>query len=87
MPRAMPASGVEAAQQRLGALDVLRHRRCGVVGATAQDRVDDGAVLLAGTVLVTLGAALFGARACFALSGVAALFGIYLIVPVLHGLV
>ena len=32
-------------------------------------------------------AALFGARACFALSGVAALFGIYLIVPVLHGLV
>ena len=32
-------------------------------------------------------AALVGARACFALSGVAALVGIYLIVPVLHGLV
>ena len=32
-------------------------------------------------------AALIGARVCFALSGVAALFGIYLIVPVLHGLV
>ncbi|KRE26208.1 hypothetical protein [Agromyces sp. Soil535] len=31
--------------------------------------------------------ALFGARACFALSGLAALVGIYLIVPVLHGLV
>ena len=32
-------------------------------------------------------AALIGARVCFALSGVAALVGIYLIVPVLHGLV
>ena len=32
-------------------------------------------------------AALVGARVCFALSAVAALFGIYLIVPVLHGIV
>jgi hypothetical protein len=31
--------------------------------------------------------ALIGARTCFVLSGAAALFGIYLIVPVLHGLV
>ena len=32
-------------------------------------------------------AALIGARTCFTLSGIAALVGIYLIVPVLHGLV
>ncbi len=44
-PRAI-RSGVEAAQQRLGALDVLGHRRGRVVGAAAQDRADDGAVLL-----------------------------------------